>query len=95
MSGRNCCFNQCTTSDYKPKGQNKEQQWKLFRVTAAKSEFYAKWREKTVNVIKKYRVLDAAFYQRLEKGNVYVCERHYAPEDIELSSSKYFPFQTF
>ena len=38
-------------------------------------------------IIKKYRVLDAAFYQRLEKGNVYVCERHYAPEDIEQSSS--------
>ena len=74
-------------SDYIPKTKPKEK-WKLFRVTAGKSDFNTKWRENIVRVIGKYRVLDAAFYNRLKNGKVFVCERHYAPEDIELSSSK-------
>ena len=75
-------------SDLDPKRREKEP-WAFFCVTTRKGEFWEEWRKKTVQVIGRYRVLDQAFYTRLQKGHIWICEKHYAPEDIELSSSKY------
>ena len=89
MAGRNCCLPQCHYSDYKPKRAVKEE-LKLFVVTSNKSPFYSKWREDIVKVIAKYRELDSQFYKRLALGHIWICEKHFAPEDIELNSKFMF-----
>ena len=51
-----------------------------------KTEVYIALENKTLNVVKKYRVLDGEFKRQIESGNVFVCERHYESEDIEYTS---------
>ena len=85
MSGRNCCFNQCTQSDYKPKLKVKED-WKLYTVTTRKDSFNTEWRNELVNIIKKYRELDKTFYERLSKGKIWICGKHFSEDALEINS---------
>ena len=85
MSGRNCCFNQCSQSDYVPKLKVKEN-WKLYTITTRKDEFNTRWRNDLISIVKKYRSLDKAFYERLANGKVYICQKHFAPNDLEVNS---------
>ena len=89
MAGRSCFFHNCFHSDLKPKKREQEP-WEFFCITARKGEFWEQWGNNVVNHIFRYQDVEnkAAFYKRLAKGRVWICEKHYAPEDIELSSSK-------
>jgi len=72
MPGKNCCFPQCTVSQ-----TQRHAGIKLFKVTTRKDEFHSNWRKKVINIISRYRVLDKIFYDRLENGRVFICEKHY------------------
>lgn len=85
MSGRNCCFNQCQQSDYKPKLKEKED-WKLYTVTTRKDSFNTEWRNNLVAIIKKYRELDKPFYERLAKGKIWICAKHFSEDALEINS---------
>ena len=82
MPGRNYAFPQCTSSDYKPK----HGQIKHFQIPIRKDEFYTNWGNALTNVFGKYRPLNSELRSRILKGNVCICERHFAPEDLELTS---------
>ena len=42
------------------------------------------WRSACLNEISKHRVVDKTFREQIEKVNVYTCEKHFNPEDIEI-----------
>ena len=59
----------------------------LFRVTSRKGDFYEDWRMKVIHVILQHRVLSKVeLKKRVMDGNVYICERHYLPNEIEYTS---------
>ena len=81
MPGANCSFTQCTASRY-----HKHPGVHLFAITARKNEAYTKWRNDTIEVIRKYRKdLDAEFVAKAKEGKKWICDRHYLPTDIETS----------
>lgn len=45
------------------------------------------WRNDIVKVLGKYREVDMSLRERIANGNVYICERHFKPDDIELTKS--------
>eukprot|EP00794_Sanderia_malayensis_P001918 gene1918-2175_t len=59
----------------------------MFRVSQRQSPIFVAWREATINVIKKYRVVDEDFKRQIQNGNVFTCEKHYAKEDIEFTKT--------
>ena len=58
----------------------------LFKITSRQGDFYAEWRNKTIDVISSYRVVDKDLKRRMDEGKVFICERHFLPEEIELTS---------
>ena len=50
-----------------------------------KSNDYVQWKNATLRIVKKYRVLDDDFKRQIEKGNFFICERHYQQEDLEFT----------
>ena len=90
MPGANCCFPQCTNSRYERKTINisteVDNKIKVFAITARKGEFYAKWRENTLNIVKRYSEdIDSNFVEKMMKGKNWICSLHYKPEDIETT----------
>ena len=79
MPGENCCMPQCSTS-------RREKGVGIFQLPGRKDDFYAKWRNDILNIIKKYRVEDKHFKQLLDSKSVYICEKHFLPDEIELTS---------
>ena len=80
MVGCNCGFPECGTSrrqSYSGIG--------IFIIPQRKTEEEDIALE-TLNVVKKYWVLDGEFKRQIESGNVFVCKRHYESEDIEYTS---------
>ena len=96
MPGRNCAFPQCTSSE-----TEKHAGVKYFQITTRKSEYYDYngWRERITNILSRYRVIGRVEKERIAKGKVYICDRHYAEEDIEYSSKSelciYFAYLCF
>ena len=43
------------------------------------------WRKKMEAMIKKYREVDKVLRERINKGNIYTCEKHYKVEDFEFT----------
>ena len=89
MPGRNCAFPQCTSSQY-----HKHAGIKFFQITTRNSEYYdyKGCRERIVNVLSKYRVIDKYERQRIAEGKYFICDRHYSDEDIEYTSKYYYDF---
>ena len=67
----------------------------LFKLPGRENEFYAGWKDKIVEVIKRYRVVDEKLRERIQKGIVWTCERHYKPEEIERTSMFFFLLLSF
>ena len=80
MTGGNCAIPGCATSR-----RAGYEGISLFKVTKRKGEFYVKWRENIVAVLRKYREFDKEFKKRIESGDIFICERHYAPSQIEYT----------
>ena len=43
-----------------------------------------KWRDNWLNEITKTRVIDQDFRRLIAYDRVFTCEKHFAPEDIEI-----------
>ena len=53
------------------------------------------WRKASLHVVTRDRVIDASFRKQIEEGSVYVCERHFTPEDIEIREFNFSPFHIY
>ena len=54
----------------------------------AVDEKHREWREAWLGELKKTRVIDSDFRGQIRNDRVYTCEKHFAPEDVEIC--KYF-----
>ena len=48
---------------------------------------HEKWRKEIFDVILKYRVADSDFKALGKKNKIYLCERHYSKDSIELTNT--------
>ena len=46
---------------------------------------YVTMKKDMIQIIEKYRVMDKNLRERLELGNVYVCELHYKKDNIKFT----------
>ena len=76
MPGRNCAFNECTV--YWKKGG-----LSIFNVPRGDDEWSRNWRKQIIDIVTKYRVVDAQFKRKIEKKDVAICERHFT-EDLKI-----------
>ena len=81
MPGANCAFPDCGVTR-----REKFASLAIFQVPNRTGDFYTKWRKDILDVLLKYRGVDSILRERLKSGKVYVCERHFQPEDIVLTS---------
>ena len=89
--GRNCAMYGCFASE-----NGLHPGVRYFQITTRNSEYYdyEGWRNNIINVLTKYREMNISeLKERVMKGNVYICDRHYADEDIEYTGK--FPFWLF
>ena len=84
MPGGNCSIPGCGTSMYKNKPS--VDGVSVFTITSSKSDSKTKWRNEILGVLQKYRELDTSFIKSVMAGERWICQRHYLPEDCELSS---------
>ena len=76
MPGDNCAVFGCGSSR-RTKGLG------IFKLPAPSNDSRKKWRRDLLNEITKSRVVDKAFKDKIEKDSVYICEKHFQPDDIE------------
>ena len=87
MPGANCSIFGCSVSQ-KPKYQGIS----IFEIPLSSEKNKESWRKALLHIVTRDRVVDASFRKQIE-GNVYICERHFAPEDIEIR--KFSPFDIY
>ena len=77
---------------------------RLFQIPTRVSQYYdgVGWAKKLANIAKKYRDEDRerivgglTFEERLAKGQVCICYKHFAEEDIEVIRSKLISLISF
>ena len=81
MPGAKCAFPHCGVTRREPFSS-----LAIFQVPKRTGEFYTKWRKDILDVLLKYRGVDATFRERLKNGKVFICERYFLPEDIVFKS---------
>ena len=79
----NCAFFGCGTNRNNVSGTYDG--ISLFKITSRKGQYWENWRKEVVNILTKSRVVDASLRNQIDCNTVYICERHYKPEDIEIS----------
>ena len=73
----NCAIPNCFTSrNEKYKGIS------LFKIPGGKGEYSMKWSKELLNIITKYRIIDTKLRKLIESKRLYICERHYLPNQI-------------
>ncbi len=77
MPGDNCAVFNCG-SCRRTKGIG------IFKLPAANNDNKKKLTEELLNEIRKSRVLDKAFKERIKNDRVFICEKHFLPEQIEI-----------
>ena len=84
MPGENCCVVGCGSfrrhkgiGIFKLPPQSTDQNHQLKLISG-------NWRSAWLNEISKHRVVVKTFREQVEKGNVYICEKHFNTEDIEI-----------
>ena len=50
------------------------------------------WRKASLHVVTRDRVVDASSRKQIEEGSVFICERHFTPEDIEIRKFQSFSY---
>ena len=75
------CFPTCTVSR-----TTKHEGIRIFQIPMRNDDFYSKWRSDIMAVVSKYRELNKHLKERTLAGRIYICERHFPPEDIEFTS---------
>ena len=81
MPGANCSFPGCSVSR-----RGKYHGISIFQIPQRKDDFHVNWRKNLLDVISRFRCIDKAFKNQIDTGKVYICERHFESEDIELTS---------
>ena len=74
MPGENCSIVNCGTNR-RHKGLS------LFSLPNKKS--HEEWREKWLAQLKRFREPNAHFQELIKKNHVYVCEKHFYPNELE------------
>ena len=74
MPGDNCGVNGCGVSR-RTKGVG------IFQIPGKQNK---EWREKWLGELLKVRTVDANFRKQINEDNVYICERHFDKNDIEI-----------
>ena len=77
MPGRNCAVIGCG-SCRRTKGIG------IFKLPLASDEIQKKRRDEWLGGLKKTREVDQDFREQIKRDTVYTCEKHFAPEDIEI-----------
>ena len=75
MPGDHCSVNGCG-ANRRMKGIG------IFQILAEKNN--KDWREKWLGELLKVRELDTNFRNQINENNVYICERHFHENDIEI-----------
>ena len=80
----NCAFPTCTVSR-----TQKYDGTSLFKLPTRKSEMYTAWRKNLLDLLSKYREMSSSFKKEVMecKRELFICERHYAEEDIEFTKT--------
>ena len=68
----NCVFNGCHTNRANKSG--KYDNIPIVKITARSGRFYLDWKRDILNIITKYRQVDADLSQQIERGKIYICE---------------------
>ena len=77
MPGDNCSVFGCGTCR-RTKGIG------IWKLPSARNAEYKKWREHWLSEITKTRVIDKDFQKQIDSDKVFICEKHFKPEDVEL-----------
>ena len=81
MPGRNCAFFGCSSSQ-----KHKISLFQIPVVSATQSEYTTslkkKCREEWLRIVLRTREMTPEFKKRIEKNNIYICERHFKAERI-------------
>ena len=80
MPGENCAIYGCSAS-------RRDKGISFFKVPLASNDFNKKWGCEFINIITKYRVIDAALKSRIESRKLFICERHFAKD-------QYYTYET-
>ena len=81
MPGSNFAFPQCTVSRYKL-----HDGVTIFKVPNRKGDYYQNSRKNILSVLQRYTETDKLLREKYQNGDIYICEKHFAQEDIELTS---------
>ena len=81
MPGRNCFFPNCTVSR-----TAKHENVGIFKIPMRNDDFHTEWRTNMINVMSRYREFGKDLKARAAAGRLFVCEKHFALEDIEFTS---------
>ena len=76
MPAKNCAFVECHV--YRKKGG-----YSIFNVPKGEDEWSKNWRKQLIDIITKYRVVDAKFRCQIKKKNISICDRHFT-EDMKI-----------
>ena len=77
MPGDNCSVFGCGTCR-RTKGIG------IWKLPSARNAECKKWREEWLSEITKTRVIDKDFQKQIDSDKVFICEKHFKPEDVEL-----------
>ena len=80
MPGANCAFPESTVSR-----TAKYQGTRTFQIPMRDDDFHVNWRNNIVAVLGRYRVMEKAVRECILTGKIYICERHFKTEEIELT----------
>ena len=82
MPGANSAFLGCHVARTK-----KYKGISILQIPTRKDEFYSEWRKNILYVLTKYKSFKQMdLDERVSKGDIYVCERHYVEDDFEFRS---------
>ena len=56
----------------------------IWKLPASRNDAYKQWRQQWLNELTKTREVDKDFQRLIDSDRVYTCEKHFAPDDIEI-----------
>ena len=79
MPGENCAFPKCSTS-------RKDKGISLFKVPTPDktNDESIKWTKDLIDIILKYRVKDQFLIKRMRSYKLYICAKHFTPDQIYI-----------
>ena len=80
MGGENCWVPGCGSSRNTPNMY-------FWKIPCTSHPEDVKWRKNIEAIVCKYRVVDQSLLDRLEKGKIFTCEKHFKDEDFEYTPS--------